>query len=340
MRITDLHIQNYKSVKDLKIDTNRVNVFIGEPNAGKSNILEALSFFSVNAMDNSFKNFIRYKSVGNLFYDSLLDQPIDIKTNVKKFKLEYAKNVQGALMNNFRGIFYDKEEELEAAKKDPHSGTSPNFSLDHNGSIRYNNVENMSTHVLAYIFKRLDKFQQTFRSSLNPPFGDNIPNLLLSNSEYKKMISIFFRDKGYKINLKPEDNDLEIAKEEDEIIYSYPYMTISETLQRIVFILLAIETNKNSTLIFDELEASTFPFFTKYVAERIAQDTSNQYFIATHNPYLLLNIIEKSPSKELNVFVTSMDKYQTKAHLLTKVQIGEVIQLQHDVFFNLDKFKK
>ncbi len=340
MHIKDLHIRNYKSIKELSIETNRINVFIGEPNAGKSNILEALSFFSINAMDNSFKNFIRYKSVSNLFHDSVLDLPIHIKTNKKNFILEYAKNAQGALMNNFRGVFYDKDEELNEVRKNAHGGTSPNFTLEHNGNIRDNFGGNMSTHVSAYIFKRLDKFEQTFRSFLNPPYGDNIPNLLVSNTEYKKMISTFFKDKGYKINLKPQDNDLEIAKEEDEIIYSYPYMTISETLQRIVFILLAIETNKNMTLIFDEPEANTFPFFTKYVAERIAQDKTNQYFITTHNPYLLLNIIEKAPSNDLNVFVTSMDKYQTKAHQLTKDQISEVIELQHDVFFNLDKFTK
>jgi AAA15 family ATPase/GTPase len=339
MHLTDLIIRNYKSIKELTIPTNRINVFIGEPNAGKSNILEALSFFSINAMDDSFRKVIRYKSVSNLFHDSILDQPIEIKTNVKNFRLEYAKNAQGALMNNFRGVYFDNEEEINEVRINPNSQT-PNFTMEHDGTFRGIYGGNLSTQVCTYIFKRLDKFQQTFRSYLNPPYGDNIPNLLISNTEYKKLISNFFKDKGYKINLKPLDNDLEIVKEQDEIIYSYPYMTISETLQRIVFILMAIETNTNMTLIFDEPEANTFPFFTKYVAERIAQDKTNQYFISTHNPYLLLNIIEKSPSKDLNVFVTSMDKYETQTHLLTKEQISEVIEMQHDVFFNLDKFKK
>ncbi len=336
MHLTDLHIRNYKSIKDLKINTNRVNIFIGEPNVGKSNILEALSFFSINAMENNFKKFIRYKSVGNLFYDSVLDKPIYIETNVQKFKLQYEKNEFGTVMNNFIGVFYKKDEDLELLKKDL-NGT-PNFRMEHNGNIVQNFGGNISTHIAAYHFKRLEKFEQTFPGFLNPPFGDNIPNLLLSNSDLKKMVSMFFREKGYKINLKPDDNDLEIAKEEDEIIYSYPYMTISETLQRIVFIMLAIESHKYATLIFDEPEANTFPFYTKYIAERIAQDKTNQYFISTHNPYLLLNIIEKSPSKELNVFVTNMDNYQTKVHLLTHEQLHEVIQLQHDVFFNLNKF--
>jgi AAA15 family ATPase/GTPase len=338
MHIKNLHIQNFKSIKDLKLNANRVNVFIGEPNAGKSNILEALSFFSINSMDNNFRSMIRFKSTRNLFYDSVIDKPLSVKTNIRTFKLEYKKNKAGALMNRFLGVFYEKEQDLETLLKDVEG--IPNFEMEHNGNIVNNYGPNFDTHVATYIYKRLDNFQQNFRSMLNPPYGDNIPNLLISNSELKKMVSNFFRDKGYKINLKPEDNDMEIAKEEDEVIYSYPYITISETLQRIVFLMLAIETNKNFTLILDEPESNTFPFYAKFIAERIARDKTNQYFITTHNPYLLMNLIEKTPTKELNVFVTTMKDYQTKVHLLNKKQLKEAILMQHDIFFNLDKFVK
>ena len=340
MHIKNIHIQNFKSIKDLKFNTNRVNVFIGEPNAGKSNILEALSFFSVNAMENNFRQMIRFKSTSNLFYDSVIDKPLSIKTNIRSFKLEYKKDEQsGSLGNIFFGVYYENEDDLKNLES--HPNRILNFEMEHNGTIRDSHgVFGKQTTVATYIYKRLDRFQRTYRDNLSSPFGSNIPELLISNSELKKMVSNFFRDKGYKINLKPEDSDMEIAKEEDEVIYSYPYITISETLQRIVFLMLAIETNKNFTLIFDEPESNTFPFYTKYIAERIARDKTNQYFITTHNPYLLMNLIEKTPTKELNVFVTTMKNYQTKANLLNKQQLKEAIVMQHDVFFNLDKFVK
>ncbi len=44
--IEKLSIKNFKSIKDLAIDCRRVNLFIGEPNTGKSNILEALGLLS------------------------------------------------------------------------------------------------------------------------------------------------------------------------------------------------------------------------------------------------------------------------------------------------------
>ena len=38
--IADLEISNFKSIKHLQLDYRRINIFIGEPNVGKSNILE------------------------------------------------------------------------------------------------------------------------------------------------------------------------------------------------------------------------------------------------------------------------------------------------------------
>ncbi len=44
--INKLEIKNFKSIKHLELDCKRVNIFIGKPNVGKSNILEALGIFS------------------------------------------------------------------------------------------------------------------------------------------------------------------------------------------------------------------------------------------------------------------------------------------------------
>lgn len=44
MAISRLTIQSFKSIKELNIPCRRVNLFIGPPNTGKSNLLEALGF--------------------------------------------------------------------------------------------------------------------------------------------------------------------------------------------------------------------------------------------------------------------------------------------------------
>ena len=48
--IKTLEIKNFKSIKHLQLDCKRVNLFIGKPNTGKSNILESAGLFSLGAV--------------------------------------------------------------------------------------------------------------------------------------------------------------------------------------------------------------------------------------------------------------------------------------------------
>ncbi|MEO0096827.1 MAG: AAA family ATPase, partial [candidate division WOR-3 bacterium] len=77
--VKNLEIRNFKSIKELKLDCKRVNIFIGEPNTGKSNILESVGIFSfpfILGSDYPFKKLIRYETTTNLFYDNEIEKPI------------------------------------------------------------------------------------------------------------------------------------------------------------------------------------------------------------------------------------------------------------------------
>jgi predicted ATPase len=55
--IKSIEIRNYKSIEKIKIDLGRINVFIGENGAGKSNLLEAIALSGAAAagkLDNEF----------------------------------------------------------------------------------------------------------------------------------------------------------------------------------------------------------------------------------------------------------------------------------------------
>jgi hypothetical protein len=58
--IETIEIKNFKSIRHQRIEgCRRINVFIGYPNTGKSNILEALSVFSIDNDNLSFQSNIR-----------------------------------------------------------------------------------------------------------------------------------------------------------------------------------------------------------------------------------------------------------------------------------------
>lgn len=327
--IKNIEIKNYKSIKDLSLSCKRVNIFVGEPNAGKTNVLEILSFLAIGVATHPyFKDLIRFNSISDLFYDSDLTKAVSIKTNLMNFELCFNKNDNGAIHNNFKGT-YSKN-----GKKQTYAW---NFILNHDGNFQNNEV-NFSTNIMFYQFRKHSKFNASFRSFLSPPFGDNIPTLLISSQELKKMVSGILKEKNLKLLIMPITGEVFIGKQIDEdIFYTYPYNSLSDTLQRIIFFLLAIETSNGHVLIFDEPESNMFPFYTKQMAEKIAKDTSNQYFMTTHNPYLIKSIIKNTPENELAVNVVYMENFETKMKTLSKTEINKA---NADSFFDLEKAVK
>ena len=51
--IKNLQINNYKSINQIDLNCSRINVLIGEPNSGKSNILEALDLSNLSSLMHS-----------------------------------------------------------------------------------------------------------------------------------------------------------------------------------------------------------------------------------------------------------------------------------------------
>ncbi|MCX5644950.1 MAG: AAA family ATPase [Phycisphaerae bacterium] len=146
----------------------------------------------------------------------------------------------------------------------------------------------------------------------------------------------FFRKYRLKVVMKPQERVFEIQKQVDDLVISFSYTLQSDTLRRIVFYTVAMASNKDSVLVFEEPESNAFPYYTKYLGERIALDETNQFFIATHNPYLLSAIIEKGRKEDVQVFITYFKDYQTKVKPLTSDEVSELMEA--DPFFNLDRF--
>ncbi len=321
--IKSLEIRNFKSIKFLDINCRRINIFIGEPNTGKSNILESLGIFSYGAYGsyalNGIRDFVRLERMSNLFYDENLDEKIEIKCDGKKFEMEF-KN------GKFQGVFREGDKELGK------------FDYDYSGMGFVPNLSSVSSFKF-YRFTILKKFEIKDSEFLLPPLGRNLLSVLMTHKELKSTVSQIFEPFGLRLVFKPQEEKIEVLKEQEDVFIAYPYSLASDTLQRIIFYLLAVNSNKDSILVFEEPEAHAFPYHTKFLAEKIALDkNNNQYFISTHNPYFLLSIIEKSYKEDVGIFVTYFKEYQTKVKLLSEEDIEEIMNLEIDVFFNVERF--
>jgi AAA15 family ATPase/GTPase len=146
----------------------------------------------------------------------------------------------------------------------------------------------------------------------------------------------FFQKYDLKLLMKPHERVFELVKQADDSFISYPYGLQSDTLRRIIFYTVAIVSNKDSVLVFEEPESNAFPYYTRYLGNRIASDETNQFFIATHNPYLLSAIVEKGRKEDVQVFITYFKDYQTKVRPLSPDEVVELMEA--DPFFDLDRF--
>src|SRR6476620_6764961 len=102
--IKSVHINNFKSVLNLKIELGRFNVLIGENGCGKSNILESIAFgaaASANKLDHEYfySRGIRSTAPEFMFskFSKKRNKSIDIffdteEKNIIPYKIIYAKN--------------------------------------------------------------------------------------------------------------------------------------------------------------------------------------------------------------------------------------------------------
>jgi AAA15 family ATPase/GTPase len=321
--IEKLTVRNFKSIKELDLDCRRVNLFIGEPNTGKSNILETLGLLSWSSHPTdtlSLGDYVRYRNIQNLFYDDQIDQPVEIIVKLKGEKVLADIKFQ----NNQFAISYHRSKNQETIRVD-HEGRfqDGSFPMDLFSQINY------------YRFKSFANYNGAISSYLMPPFGANMFSVVMGHKKLKETMASFFKAYGFQVVFKPQEQTFEIQKHVGDIIISFPLALISDTLRRTIFFIIAMESNNGSTLIFEEPEAHTFPYYTKYIGEKVATDDSNQYFIATHNPYFLEAVLEKAKKDDVSVFVTYVRDYQTKVKSLTDEQISEI--MSQDPFLSLNK---
>lgn len=330
--LSKIQIRNFKSIQSLTLSPKRVNLFIGKPSSGKSNILEALAFLSKTRFP--YDQFLRMDSWEDLFYDRDLERKIEIPVDGLYMELEY---------QNGEFFYYmgrsPRQESVRPMITAANAGDEFPFRVQiydlHSKVIDLNSMHN----IFFYKFKSPLQFKEKQTDILNPPFGDNLPQIVSTRGELKKMISNILADYDLKLGISPKENTIKVMKEVDGVIYDYPFLTISDTLQRSVFYITAIYTHKNSILLLEESEANVFPFYNKYLGEKIAIDT-NQYFLATHNSQFLFSILQKIEPTDLNIYITYYEDYQTKVLPIPQEKLSEVFDIGEDFFLNLETFRE
>lgn len=321
--IDEISINGFKSVRSLTLsDCKRINVLIGKPNVGKSNILEALALFDVpyliSSSDRSLNSLVRVENMADIFHNGAYSNPIEINAGSNNVTIQRSTN---------NGLTMDIE----------CSGEKCKYSFSSSLNLTTKKEPLTLSDILVYFFPKKFVSESSGLTCLMPPSGANLMETVASLPDLKENIAGIFSAYGLKMVFDSGSRQIKAMKENGHDMFLIPFASLADSFQRLVFYKAAIESNDGKVICFEEPEAHTFPPYISNVVNDILDSKSNQFFITTHSPYVISSLLE-SAGNDLAVYVVEMDNGSTIANRLTEEQLQSAYDNGMDMFYNIEAY--
>lgn len=321
--LKDIHIQNYRGIKDLKIkDFKRINLLVGDNNSGKTSVLEAttilypnlvtffqivamreLGFMQVNKDNNSVDFTINLPSLDKQFYNRNYAKPFKIESNLTQSgakKSEKKLSLEASLSKNYKKfdqIINTQDQRISEINsfiaKYSLGNKSQELGLSTNGTGKIIGESLGAKHI--FISESTPKVNQ-ISSQFEPVARAS------RESEYVKILKIFEPEL---CDIKQAGNDL-IFEKNDKSTVSVSYMGTG--FVRFLSILLTIENLKDEAAIvsIDEIGNGLHPskqeIFWEVMFEFLKKNKNLQIFATTHSDEsvaALSKVFERRGKKDL-----------------------------------------
>ncbi|MGC9124374.1 MAG: ATP-dependent nuclease [Thermoplasmata archaeon] len=162
--IKKLKIQNFRSIRDLEVELDKINAFIGPNNAGKSNIMKALNLIlgeaypTVKSFDE--KDFHMHNTDNPIVIEVIFDGPLNYDNRVYGFKLEFDGNQFDyvCINQNGRVLIYDGVRPIKVSKAMKEEVTLMYLSLDRQATQQIRASQwTLYGKLLKYINSQIDQ---------------------------------------------------------------------------------------------------------------------------------------------------------------------------------------
>lgn len=321
--IKNIAIKNFKSLENVTIrGCKTFNLFIGRPNVGKSNIIEALSFMAVPylfPMKKSLGAMFRIERGSALFFNGNISNPIEI--DLGDFGMRIMNPTSNKVEIVSRHLTGTQSLDIVDLKVKKGINEYPIFK-----------PYSYRAHVDA------DWHMQVDMPFLCPWDGNNMMQVLMQNDSIKQYFVDLLKEYGLQLTFDLAQQEVRILKPiSDTSSFIIPYNALADSIKRLMFYKAAVDSNKDSVLMFEELEAHAYPPYISKIVQTIIHNPSNQYFITTHSPYVLNEFLEDT-SLDVAIHIVDFKDGKTIVKTLSAEEMGEVYEYGIDLFFNTEAF--
>jgi hypothetical protein len=335
--IAQLTIERFKSLRQLTLSCKRVNVFIGPPDTGKSNILEALYFLSRLGWGWALDQSLRLRpelGFDALFFHQFFDRPITIRLGLTAtppaqppMDIVLTATITGQARRLDIGL------QSGSGQRGHELGFGeplPRHVFQELSWLRYYSFEG------SQVWTYGTEWRPEATQLVLPPQGWNLLYIARHDNRVYDYLKDLLSSLNWKLRFDQGTKSFRLSEVRADEILDYNLDLLSDSLKRLFFYVTILRTSKGATLVLDEPDVYAFPPYPKTLGDLIAADTSNQYFLTTHNPYFLGSLVEKTPEEELAVFVCSRDEDgATNARPVPRDRLPLIVEHGASVFFNL-----
>lgn len=305
----DFGIKNFRAFKSLELKNfKKVNIFVGEPNTGKTSILEALSLFLAKNPQMLISLLDERNMLGDsacfegLFFDYNIDDAIILHSNSIFLKISpdfenkslVVSNQTNSIdisnytdfLNNLKFIFTQQDKEIFS--------NEIRFDKVELNKIRYN-VTNV-TQDLMLVLKSVEFISNLKNREYFDKFIHNLSIIIADtakNKELQQKIKIFAQN----IDELKFTGGNKILVQQKHLQHAVDLRLLGQGFQTYIFILIAILSGKKYILI-DEIENGLhFENIDLLLKSILESPKDAQFFITTHDEEILKRLAKKLEEK-------------------------------------------
>lgn len=322
MKILSLNLKNYKSIHDSGCLTlnNKVNIFAGKNNTGKTALIEALYNVFNSELIDIFSGSLKAETVIELeifiseeeveFLNRGMEPKYSLnEINKLKIVLSYSGSSNALCIDRVKGFIHDGYKVIYTNKTDPHplygfnnwTGEQVTFS---GRPKAIDNIFTLLNKSIVFISgaRHVPKNQSTELNNRLTIDGNNLNTFLFTlhnNQEiiFDQITNVFKQIFNDVTSIgTPIDGhgstyiNLEFEGTEEPI----PLYNCGSGFTHVLIFLCVLFTQRNSVVLFDEPHVFLHPSAEKAIYDIIKDNSHHQYLLTTHSPILINYSFDKS----------------------------------------------